>query len=406
MNTIIGDGASGCVYKPSLKCVENLPPSFYDNKVSKLMLESNANLELKQNNFFDKLDTNFDYHLEKSHNCKIGYAKNKDAIELCNILEKSQNGRTSKEAIPKKNKKNKKWSALIQPYGGIDLFQLFLVERDYEFLVPFLTNFKNMFLAVQLLEQNKYLHRDIKPANILYNPLTHRFNLIDFGLHRHMNTILFNENQNFNQPLEYIFISIIVFKKMREKENFQPICKNKLEDILVNLEYDCSIPTIDPYFNEKIYTGLLSTIESIRTGKITYNDFRNKSLHTFDSYSLGFTLMHVVKKNITSLPLQLSNELYHLAFSMIDSNLENRITIQQAISKYEQIIGLFLKPQSSQSSIKATTPKKKQTRKEVAIVAICKKEINPFTGRYNKTCKNGYIRNEKFKCVKESLSIQ
>ena len=46
MNEKVGEGTYGCVFKPSLKCQENI--GSYENKVSKVMVNREAKEELKE----------------------------------------------------------------------------------------------------------------------------------------------------------------------------------------------------------------------------------------------------------------------------------------------------------------------------------------------------------------------
>ena len=54
MSIVIGEGAAGCVHKPSLECKNKKID--YKNKVSKLMDIDNANDELDEYKLISKLD--------------------------------------------------------------------------------------------------------------------------------------------------------------------------------------------------------------------------------------------------------------------------------------------------------------------------------------------------------------
>jgi len=389
MSKLIGTGGFGCVYYPSLKCKEPQPDSFYENKISKLITNSDAKSELKQYTIIDNLDKNNLYHLGKPVSCQVDYKQNKELIDQCDL----------QKIINQK----KKLTLLVEKNGGYDLYKLFFViePKDFIRIIPsFFTNFKGMFSVVEIMIKNKYSHRDLRPENIVYSLQTGKFNLIDFGLFRHMNTIIYSEHM-FNLPFEYSFLSELSFKKIKEKK--KPYCQNRLNQQLQILYNYCFIPELDPFFHIKIYEGLKSTISSIQENKITYDEFRSKSLNTFDVYGLGFTLLYILKKTHSYINPFFCKELYHFAFSMINSNLESRITIDMAISKYDQIINTYFVTPPFQKSFSVSSKKSIHSSINKTAKTICNKkdnkELNPFTGRYNKTCKKGYHRNSKFKCV-------
>jgi hypothetical protein len=159
-----------------------------------------------------------------------------------------------------------------------------------------------------------------------------------------------------------------------------------------------------------------------------YDEFIHKSSNTIDLYGVGIALMYVhTSMNIFMNNTYLKNELSDLFYSMINPNLYKRVQLDEAIQNYEVILeksGLLKQygkqfidhelvdiPQiplhtslninqlntqtvsispSNANIIKQTILKKCPTNKE----------YNPNTKRCVKTCKSGYMRNDKFKCVK------
>ena len=75
MSIVIGEGAAGCVHKPSLECKNKKID--YKNKVSKLMDIDNANDELDEYKLISKLDKNKDFYLGKPLSCLPAKTKEK-----------------------------------------------------------------------------------------------------------------------------------------------------------------------------------------------------------------------------------------------------------------------------------------------------------------------------------------
>ena len=68
MNEKVGEGTYGCVFKPSLKCKENIPN--YENKVSKVMTNNEALNELKEYQSISKIEGLEKYAITQPTLCK------------------------------------------------------------------------------------------------------------------------------------------------------------------------------------------------------------------------------------------------------------------------------------------------------------------------------------------------
>jgi len=68
VNEKVGEGTYGCVFKPSLKCNTNI--GSYENKVSKVMKNSEAAAELKEYKSISKIEGLEKYAITQPTLCK------------------------------------------------------------------------------------------------------------------------------------------------------------------------------------------------------------------------------------------------------------------------------------------------------------------------------------------------
>ena len=115
---LIAQGTYGCVYKPSLKCVnDNMENNEYLGKVSKLMTLENAEDELTEIKKISKIDPEFKYHLRPPSICSTDI---KTMLKSKNISKCSlQKARF--ENFYKKNNKYNEPTLLLMENGGVDL---------------------------------------------------------------------------------------------------------------------------------------------------------------------------------------------------------------------------------------------------------------------------------------------
>lgn len=179
----VGQGAYGCVIKPSLKCNAGNEKVSYRGKVSKLMHKFDAITEKEE---MDKLSNikgidqyiipaptlcrpELNAELDTSiKNCRLEQRK-KDDLRLLVM----QDGGISLEKIlvgrlPSKN-------------GKINTEPPLITLTDEE-LTQFLASILNLFKGLVFFKTNKIIHLDIKLANIVYNKDTLSMKFIDFGM--------------------------------------------------------------------------------------------------------------------------------------------------------------------------------------------------------------------------------
>ena len=87
--TIIGEGAYGCVHKPSIHCKTPPSPRFnYKNYVSKIMTTKNAKKELSEFLIIKNIDPTNEYHLGSPILChpNIDNKNVTTAIDKCKYI--------------------------------------------------------------------------------------------------------------------------------------------------------------------------------------------------------------------------------------------------------------------------------------------------------------------------------
>jgi hypothetical protein len=200
MSLVIDAGGNGCIFKPSLQCVNTKDiknNSIKDNYVSKLMISHDAKDELKEianvQNIIKTIPNNSKYFLLSNiSHCtpkKLSPSELSSFKDKCKIFE--EDGYHYNEI----NDNIQNFSIINMPYGGINLdkFYYSLVNKEakmrYNILVKLHKELLNLLKNGIIKVNNKGLyHFDIKGSNILvqegietkYNTL--QIKLIDWGL--------------------------------------------------------------------------------------------------------------------------------------------------------------------------------------------------------------------------------
>lgn len=305
--------------------------------------------------------------------------------------------------------------------------------------------------GLDLFLENDIIQHDLKAQNIVYNLKENRINFIDFGLMNKISNVRREStNSNYGYDIHWSFpfeISLwnksrfIPFSRYSYQRRIESI-KNKVK----NIKDYCSYTFELIYKNNKLdveehildYTNFLSTM------KMTHDEFLDKSISTFDLYGVGLAFMefynnteHIFKALEKEMNMKIGEatnlnfSFYQLFQSMVDPNVNTRSTVGNAHDTYMELLldsGLLDKdsnprskrlqrlltyryPMSTASEKTATeivalsktlTPSEKETIKNSTPKVKCAdgKEYNRRTKRCVKKCKDGYRRNEVFKCVK------
>ena len=207
MPKVIGEGTYGCAIKPSLKCSNKTIN--YDNKISKVLLTSEANSELIEYNVIDKIDKSKQFYLGKPEICKPKYSdSNVKSIQKCISIGK----------IIKTNVEHnlKKLSLLVMEDGGINLktYSTIIHKQTQKQIIQFFVEVHRILLGLKVFIDNGIVHHDLKPQNIVYNEKQNRLNFIDFGLTVTTNQILDDSKSSSNYLAKSYLMASSEFSNM------------------------------------------------------------------------------------------------------------------------------------------------------------------------------------------------
>jgi serine/threonine protein kinase len=328
---IIGEGAFGCVHKPSLHCKKKPSSDFsYNNYVSKFMATQNARDELKEFLVIGTMDPKNEYHLGTPILCS-------PRLDETNVIEDIS--KCKHIDINKVLRNPNEYSLLVIKYGGPDL-NSFCVNYLDEYLSDSIQSKSDMFwLSVHKLlkgllffRSHNIVHNDLKPQNILFNMETSDLMYIDFGLMRTEIKVKNSSKQSNNHlgifhwsyPFDCGFMNKNFFNLYK---NNQTNVRNSLTNMIISgkIDLDNTKPNGNPYkllikrpnafnlvfsyINPELvepdivtkYAYLNDFFNSLEHNTLSFDDYLNQTINSIDIYGLGFTLQFVLnhfnKKN-------------------------------------------------------------------------------------------------------------
>ena len=419
----VGEGSYGCVHNPPLKC-RNKPYNPDPTKVSKILTKKHANDELKEFKLIQQADKKEEFHLGKPTSCfPDDNAENQTAINQCRRFN---------------NFEIEKYKLLLLENGGADLSQL---EDKFKKLTVNTVNrrkLENFWLDMsrilygsKVLMDNGVVHHDLKQQNIVYNEDTGRVNFIDFGLMMTTKEMLkkaegsrypFGEHWSF--PPDILFYNYVVYKHLTSRKYYERsnilreawgkylIGYKVIRDNLSDVNEEQSDSTI------RMVTVFLKTYKSLTNSDEDYKKFIDKSFETFDNYAIGFSLFSILKATKKLIDDKLFNDLRLLFLSMMTFDVFERPSPSEVVDKYEFILksnGLLDKynmrfenhflvegteKQELEKKMEELPKNDKEFIEELIIICPPGKERNPKTKRCINKCKEGYSRDNEFKCNK------
>jgi serine/threonine protein kinase len=313
--------------------------------------------------------------------------------------------------------------------------------------------FMTVIKGVKLFLSKDVVHHDLKPQNLMYDDKKDIIQFIDFGLMENIPKLI-NDYKNdagwfethWSYPPETAVYnkSYYLSKKLNlDIESMEDLLSGK--NTITNLTLKKRIADIYSLHNYIGSMYLTSTIfidyidfmkNEVLINKLPYEKFIKLSYDTFDIYGIGITLSYILYKTRKHLSNDEFMNWKNLFYKMIHPNLLKRIKIDDLIKEYqaillrynyiketgkitdnyitpikEQVINI-VNPNITVPSIKLSKEKLNKIINQPSPKLVknnqCPegKEMNPFTKRCNNICKPGFVRDEKFKCVKKKISIK
>ena len=360
ISEVIGEGAYGCVHKPSLIC-KNKKLS-YKNKISKVMLTKEAIKELNEYSIISSVDKKNEFYVGMPTTCDVkNTPQTIKAIDKCKHIKKKYFKRsTIKHNISK-------MSLLVMNDGGMDLKSMashFDKMHDTPDTVKkvkaFWVESHRLFRGLLVFKKYGIVHHDVKPQNIVYNMTNNRCNYIDFG---HMRNIKHEidkckRSDNWiydyafwNYPFEIQFLnhneySHFVNKSDKEKEMF---IIDFIKDIKSNTDtkFTTAFLIFMDYFlrnrskvDEKAIYGRYITDfkNTILNHMKDYNTFLSRSIESIDVYGLGMSLQFMLAYTKRFMESEIVKSLDQCFLRMTSANLMERYTVKEAIDEFESAL--------------------------------------------------------------------
>jgi serine/threonine protein kinase len=367
MNEKVGEGTYGCVFKPSLKCKEKI--SSYENKVSKVMINREATNELKEYKSISTIKGLEKYAITQPILCK--------PVIDDNFI--SSVGQCRNPLIKNVYKNKSHHSMLIYEDGGINItnfvvniFKKVQVNDQHYFLTSLIT----LIDGLLFFKAKNILHRDIKADNIVYNINNGKIKYIDFGL-------------------------------MIKKTRAITLSKQSKDVFAIDHSY---WPPENICRNYYIYKDFSKCNYLKDNKKYNYPDFLELAIDSFDLYTLalvfyqiGSFLFNIDKYKKFGKDMKQMSKYY--ALPNLFERKTNITTFKEEYTALLKKHKIYLTSGTPSASIKIQD-KVESIYKEELKKEIKKKECppekpihNPNTNRCLMECKDGYIRNEEYKCV-------
>jgi serine/threonine protein kinase len=248
-------------------------------------------------------------------------------------------------------------SLLIMKNGGINLFDYGKTKKP----IPdtFWWELQRIIRGIKLFLDNGYLHYDIKPDNMVYDEQINRVNFIDFGLMRKKSDIfvkgVYDGHYVSYHPtysLEHFFYNKTNYDKvllgseddknrfianfMRLVEAAEPL---PIESPLQTIQHSLNILfkwVGRDDFKERILRDYTEFIMLERQSD-SFLQFIVAATNKFDIYGFGLTIIFLLNRGGEEAGA-FRDEMYELAYNMINPNIYRRYNIDEIEQHYSDIM--------------------------------------------------------------------
>jgi len=228
---IIDSGTYGWIFYPSLACsgdvcIKTHRRVDYEHKVSKMLLQSDAEVEMKKYTLMHHIDPSNEFHVGYPY---FGYLAPENRRYLAPFIYDNKmdddfddyrlivmdHGGTNLHTFSKDA--HEVWQAYYATLAPLAAFTVkswtrgndvphFLslnhakIERITGEVMEFWKNVRHLIRGIRRMVQHRVIHHDIKVLNILYDLSNNRLNIIDFGM---LETMQFVLDENIKNDYEY-----------------------------------------------------------------------------------------------------------------------------------------------------------------------------------------------------------
>jgi len=321
------------------------------------MLSRHAKKEMKEYALISRADPKKRYYLGKPITCKI-----RDNAQTRRVIKTCKRGK-------KYLKDMDETSLMIMENGGMNLSMLakemgkWKSTADNRAIVKqVLSEFARMLEGVRVFLKHDIIHHDLKPQNVVYSMRTERMNFIDFGLMRKRSDCIRSSRNSDNwsassahwsYPMETQFLNrdqYMAFAKklQKEKKEYVGIIAKNIEDVNDDKLSDtfdavCSY-VVDENQETKTREQILDDYISFLMENMTpanYDKIMKRSFDTYDTYGLGLALFKITFSIKQMIGWEMYDKLKEFSYDLVHPNVLRRLTVDDAIVRYESILKMF-----------------------------------------------------------------
>lgn len=351
---VIGEGAYGCIHKPSLHCKPGSANiNSYSGKISKIMTKKHAKKEVDEYTIIANIDKQRAFYLGKPIECEP-----EKSLYNMNAIKKCKHANEMIEHLDDSE-------LLVMKDGGLNIKEFSEQVRDIKnaSAVPkmelFWIEFHRVLVAIHIFLQKGVLHFDMKPQNIVYDETGNRINIIDFGLTRNLKDVLNASKDSTNAmghyhwsyPFETQFHNKAIYetfmswnddaKSQYYSKIIQRISDEKTDKTTMAFRNFFSFMIEDHPKGEDLFVKYMEAFYENMLFEMkpeNYDTFIAKSLETFDSYGTGISIAVVLNNTRRYISKKMAKDLDELVFAMTDPKVFRRFTIAQSLHRFEEIL--------------------------------------------------------------------
>ena len=392
------NGTYGCVFRPGVSCKGKILDESAVSKVFKLSKHDVTKEEYDiHNNVVNKIDPSGEFTLKLIETCKVDMGSfSPSQVKKCRNFTIEE---MEQKYLPQ----------IVYEYGGVNIFEAprkFSFEELFSAMTP-------VFKGINKMNQFKIVHVDIKPENMVYNHITGKLALIDFGIaSRYFNLYGRDKLYLMAHPYKYYPPEFPLIANHMIGKNFYNTQQNtsSIEKMLSYLQTKYRRTDLLPELNK-----LIERYKDINIGDLFIPD-------KIDIYMLGVSILELIYLCDEHHTIQINKnipfykDVFNLIGMMIHPDPSQRFFSLQALSEYERIIKQIKQipaPSPKPSTVRVhksqesprPKPKSKSKSKTELSKKICPPGsiLNPVTKRCNKIKANAKTELSKKICPPGSI---